>query len=226
LAQAVTSSVCPSLLVPLFEHHVFGDDFETFDPRIARRGRRLAGGDPFGQHAILVRVDLEAQPALVRDRARRLEQDQAPARIARHDSPPAGLPRDRQEVGRRIVSAERQLEAVLPRGRPVAGPRVAARFRQHRLHVIAKTPGLIDLVTLNRHLDLRGLIVPAGLNRRFAVADGNRDGVAHPHDLRVARIEHHALRCLPDPTALQPSFDDEGLPRLRSVQNHRVRQDG
>ncbi len=60
------------LLVPFLEDDVFGEDFESLDPRIALGRRRLAGGNPFGQHAIFARINLEAESAFVGNRARRL----------------------------------------------------------------------------------------------------------------------------------------------------------
>ena len=68
----------------------------------------------------------------------RLQQDQALGRLDLVDAATTGLPRDRVVVGRRVVAAERQPEAVLPGGRAVARARIAAGLRQDRDDLIAK----------------------------------------------------------------------------------------
>ena len=161
-------------------------------------GGRLPGGDPFGQHAVFARVDREPQAPFVRNRAGRLEQDQAAAGIGRHDPAAPRLAGDHQEIGLRIVTPQRQLEAVLPRRRAVAGARVAAGFRQHRLHVVAEAPGNVAFVLLDGHCHAGRPPLPVRAEDRLAVGDGNRDRIADPHDFRIARFEDDALGRLAD----------------------------
>ncbi len=119
------------LLGALFEHDVLRGAISSRSIRgsSARRGR-LAGGDPFGQYAILVRIDREPQAALVRNRAGRLGQNQAAARIAQGTiRRPRGLPRDRQEVGLRDRNrAGESLNPFFPAAAPWQAPELQPAF--------------------------------------------------------------------------------------------------
>ena len=147
--QRVASSTCPSLkwasttscCVALSRcREYFGQHFQPHDLRIVGLRPRHAAGDPFGQHAIFERARLQPHAAFVRQQARRLGQNQAAARIGRHDSPADGLPREIGVVGIDVEAEQRQPKAFLSGPRPVARAGVAALLREDRFDVIAKAP--------------------------------------------------------------------------------------
>ena len=162
----------------------------------------------------------------MRNRPGRLQQDQAASRIGGDDAASPRLPGDHQEIGLRVVTPQRQLEAVLSRRRAVAGARVAAGFGQHRLHVVAEAPGRIAFVLLDRDRHAGRAALPACPNDGLAVGDGDGDRIADPHDLRIARLENDIPRHLAAGLSPFNAFDNERLPRLRPAKNDRSGQDG
>jgi hypothetical protein len=76
----------------------------------------------------------------MRNGGRGFKKDQAPTGVAGNNPAPQGLVRQGQKVAFVIVTAERQLEPVLPRRRTVTSSSVAARFRENGLDIIPEVP--------------------------------------------------------------------------------------
>ena len=115
-------------------------DLELLDARVAVARRCCAGADPLAQDAVFGRAGPEPHAPLVGDRAGGLGQEQAPARVGELDAPAAVLLDDVEVIGRRIIAPQREPEAPFAGQGAMAGTRVAALFRQHRLDVIAEAP--------------------------------------------------------------------------------------
>ena len=125
-------------LVAFGEHAARGRDLHAADARVRLGGGRHAGGDPGRDHPVLGRAHLEAAPAHVGDRTGGLEKDEAPRRLQRVGAPAGGLARQRHVVGLGVVTAQRQLEAVLARGGSVTGAGVASHLGHHGDDVVAE----------------------------------------------------------------------------------------
>ncbi len=91
------------------------------------------------QHRVFRRLDLEPLAALMRDGHRRLEQQQASLGMGVVDSAAHGIAGEGAPVAFVVVAAKRELEAILPRRRPVARAAAASGGHQDRLNIIAKT---------------------------------------------------------------------------------------
>ena len=93
---------------------------------------RRAGGDPVGEQAAIIGLsDFELAVRRRGHRHGRLAQQTGCGRLLRIDAAAKGLPREDEMIARRIVAAQRELEAALAGERAVTGPRVAADARQH-----------------------------------------------------------------------------------------------
>ncbi len=90
----------------------------------------------------------------------------------------------------RVVAAQRQLEAVLPLGRTVAGPRVAAQPRQDRRDIMHEIDMNRRIQPQHRHRHRRGLARQANGQRPLAVGPGpDQPGARHLDDCRVESDE-------------------------------------
>src|SRR6516162_8099556 len=96
--------------------------------------------DPLAQDAVFARTGREPHAPFVGDRARRLRQDQAPARIGELHAPASVLLDDVEEIGCRIIAPQRKLETTLSRQSAMTCTRVAPHLRQERLDMTAKAP--------------------------------------------------------------------------------------
>ena len=86
------------------------------------------------------------------------------------------------DVEDRVIAAERELEAVLPLGRAVAGPRVAAQPREHRRDVVHEVDLRTGVCTPEHgHRHLGRLARQAEDQRRLAVGLGPHQ--PRPRDL-------------------------------------------
>jgi hypothetical protein len=70
-------------------------------------------GDPAQQRVVFQRAGGEALSAAMRQRADRLFQQQAPRWVLAVDSAAQLIARERQEIGRRVLAAQRKFKAVL-----------------------------------------------------------------------------------------------------------------
>ena len=133
-------------------------DLQLLDARVAVVGRCCAVADPLAQDAVVERAGPEPHAPLVRDRPRGLRQDQAPPRVGELHAPASVLLDDVEVIGRRIVAPQREPEATFAGQGAVARTRVAALLCQHRLDVIAETPGERHAHTFNHDLGRRRLL--------------------------------------------------------------------
>src|SRR5207248_9564920 len=97
---------------------------ELLDARICRLRGWHSRGDPTRDHLVLRGTDLESLAAAVRNGHCRFEQDQTSGGFEQFRAPAQSLARQRVVIRLRIVSAQRELEAVLTRCRSVTGSRV------------------------------------------------------------------------------------------------------
>ena len=108
------------LPVALPEHRRGRKNLQPHQSRIVGLGGRGAVGDPVGKDPVLERIDRKPQAAAMRQGARRLGQQQAPAGIFEHDPPRSGLPGDVLIIGLGIEAAQAEPKTFLAGQGPMA----------------------------------------------------------------------------------------------------------
>ena len=148
---------------------------------------RLAVGhpllNPLNEHPVIKRIGIDAGTPTVRQLPRCLEQQQAAPGCSWKDAPPTGFAKQILVILLRLKTKQRQSEAVLAAGFPVAAATVAAVLGEQWHDRVGEVYRLFS----SDRLDLkwnRGR--PAGLgdhgNNAFAVGQRLRQPVGDPHE--------------------------------------------
>ncbi len=142
-------------------------------------------GDPELEQLVVRLARLGDDAADVGNGTGGLEQHQALFRSDAVEAPAFQVVGQAAVIAQRIVAAQRQLEAVLALGRPVAGAGIAAHARQGRHHVPDKAD--LRLLLQSLHLDVHdgNLVLPGDAEGALAVGDGpDLAGGSDPGHLR------------------------------------------
>jgi hypothetical protein len=129
----------------------------------------------------------------MRQKARRLRQNQAPPRIARHNSPTHRLPRQIRVIRIDIEAEQRQSKALLSRPGPMTRPAVAALLGKHRFDMIAEAPGEGMVHTGHRYFRGRCLFANFRHNRRLAIGYGHGHAIVNFHNCLITRFPLDSL---------------------------------
>src|ERR1700677_3807727 len=111
------------------ERSLAGKNLDVGNQRVGVLWGWHALREPSSNHLVFRRADIEAPPAAVWNRERWFQQHQASGRFDWIGTPAKRLVSERVIVRTRIVAAQRELEAILPRSRAMAWTRVASHFR-------------------------------------------------------------------------------------------------
>ena len=155
--------------------------------RLKLRVARLTVGhpllNPFYEHPVIKRTGIDAGAAAVRQLPRCLEQQQAAPGCGRKDAPPTGFAKQILVILLRLKTKQRQLEAVLAAGFPVATATVAAVLGEQWHDRVGEVYRLFSSDRLDLEWN-RGR--PAGLggrgNEALAVGQRLRQPVGDPHE--------------------------------------------
>ena len=202
------------------------EKLDTHDARVVHLGSRRPGGDPFREDPVIERVSLEAFAALVRDGAGGLEEHQTAPGIAGHDAPAKSAAGEGQEIAFVIVAAKGKLEAILPGGGAVTGPRAATVLGQDGLNMIAKAPIERFVQPFDRDARAGGLFAGFGRNRRGAIVHWQRRAVLDSHNGGIAGDKLHFVGHMADELAVTNRFEEELLTRRLAVENDVGRKNG